>query len=360
MSELPVAACIGEDPTSPVRGIRRSPLHHRHEADGVVFEAVAGHERPLWFRSNGSAEAELAAARTSVVRIDSSAEAKLLLTGPNATTHLLGRSGGKGLDQPGAAVWAPLLSATGKVLGLPLALNLGPDAWLLTTDPDLQAWLEAALPEAEGASVVDATAQWAMLDVLGPKAGDLVARLNPSTALPEVGRLVARDLGLAEGFIARLGPERWRLVVTSDMAGHVDDELRRHGQDLGLVPAGHLVADTLRIEAGIPRFTADVTPAHDAVAGGITGLLDSDRRIVGGDAPNGASASRLVRGSVAARTVAPLDPVFDAGGTVGWVTSVGLGDQGRIPVMVRVDGAEGSFEVLVDDGHRATLDVSPD
>jgi glycine cleavage system aminomethyltransferase T len=348
MSEIPTAVCIGEDAASPLRGIRRSPLHARHVADGAVLEAVAGHERPLWFTGNGSAAAELAAARGAVVRIDRSADAKLLLAGPDAGAMVRRLSGAVGVDRDDAAVLAPMLDARGGVVACPWAVRLDAASWLLLADPDGLGWLRRAvraLPS-ERVAVVDAGAQWAALDLVGPAAEALLARVADDAPLPMPGRARGAGLALGQGVIAHLAEAHWRLLVPADMAVHVDEALRREGAG----PAGHLVDETLRILAGRPRAGIDATPVHGALAAGLVGSLELGRDFVGRAAVAGegdsAPRARLVAARVEAAAIEPLEPVLRRGENVGWISSAGLAVDGRVPVLALVEGPLDGLETL--------------
>jgi 4-methylaminobutanoate oxidase (formaldehyde-forming) len=348
MSEIPTAVCVGEDAASPLRGIRRSPLHARHVADGAVLEAVAGHERPLWFTGNGSAAAELAAARGAVVRIDRSADAKLLLAGPDAGAMVRRLSGAVGLDRDDASVLAPMLDAWGGVVACPWAVRLDAASWLLLADPDGLGWLRRAvraLPS-ERVAVVDAGAQWAALDLVGPAAEALLARVADDAPLPMPGRARGAGLALGQGVIAHLAEAHWRLLVPADMAVHVDEALRREGAG----PAGHLVDETLRILAGRPRAGIDATPVHGALAAGLVGSLELGRDFVGRAAVAGegdsAPRARLVAARVEAAAIEPLEPVLRRGENVGWISSAGLAVDGRVPVLALVEGPLDGLETL--------------
>lgn len=362
MSEIPTAVCIGEDAASPVRGIRRSPLHARHLADGAVFQAVAGHERPLWFAANGTLEAELAAAREAVVRVDRSADAKLLLTGPDATAMLGRLSGAVGLDADDAAVLAPMLDERGGVVACPFAVRLDETSWLLLTEPDGLGWLRRAVRRlaSEQVAVVDVGAQWAALDLHGPAAAALIQRIGDGAPLPAPGRMRTAGLALGEGVITRLADMHWRLLAPSDMAAHLDAALFRERHDLGLRPAGHLVDETLRILAGRPRAGADATPVHGAVAAGLADRLELGRDFVGRAAVVDAEASpprvRLVRASAEAGAIEPLEPVLRQGRNVGWISSAGLAVDGRVPVLALVEGELDGLETLAA-GSRVPLRV---
>ncbi len=342
MSELMTAFCIGEDAASPVRGIRRSPLHARHLAHGAVFEAVAGHERPLRFAVNGSVERELLAARETVARIDRSADAKLMLVGPDATAMLGRLSGASALDAGSDVFMAPMLDERGGVLACPIAVRLDDSGWLLLAEPDGLGWLRRALHELprERVALVDVGAQWAALDLHGPAAETLLRRIGDGATPPAPGRAVKAGLALGEGIVARLGDGHWRLLVASDMATHVDEALFLEAGDAGLRAAGHLVDETLRILAGRPLAGVDATPVHGALAAGLAPLLRTTRDFIGKVALAATSPPgfRLYRARVEASRILPLEPVLRRGRRVGWISSAGLALSGQVPVLALVEG----------------------
>lgn len=310
MSEIPVWFCDHDESRSATRGLRRSPLHARHLAERAVMEHVAGWERPLWFATSGAPDAELRRAREHAVRIDRSAEAKLLLVGA---------------DQD--AVLARLREAgpAGALTGI---VRIDDRASLLLADPGqggfLRATLRHALNPDDSLAVLPADAAWAVLELAGPAVRALVPELP-------VHGTRALELGLAPVIATRTGELGWRLVVTAEMAAHVDEALA----GLGLGLAGELVGETLRIIAGRPRFGIDTSP----------------------DAETAGGTRRLVRGWVRnARAVEPFEPVLRATATVGWITSAGLPLDAVVPVLALVAGEPAGLETLVN-GVRRPLEI---
>lgn len=309
MSEIPVWFCRHDDSASATRGLRRSPLHARHLAERAVMEHVAGWERPLWFERSGSPQAELDRALADAVRIDRSADAKLLLIGADQ-------------DQVVAR-----LCAAGPAGALTGIVMLDPQATLLLADPGHGGFLRTTLGHArdpdDGLWLRDTDSGWAVLELAGPR---VRARVP---CLPDQGTR-SIELGLAPVIATRTGEQSWRLVISAEMAGHVDAVLAAAGVDI----AGELVAETLRILAGRPRFGTDTSP----------------------DAETAGGRRRLIGGRVQATAVEPLEPVLRDHATVGWITSAGLPVDGVVPVLALVAGETDGLETLVE-GERRPLEI---
>lgn len=105
------------------------------------------------------------------------------------------------------------------------ALWLGPDEWLLVGPPeeDLEARLAAALPRELG-SVVDVSANRALIELGGPQARDVLAKgcaldLHPRAFSP--GRCAQTLLARANVILEQTAPETYLLYVRPSFAGYV-------------------------------------------------------------------------------------------------------------------------------------------
>jgi heterotetrameric sarcosine oxidase gamma subunit len=186
-----------------------------------------------------SVEDELRAARAGVGLADASAAGKLLLRG-DAVEALVGKLAGPAGPAPGRAVRLPLDGAR------VLLARLAPDEALLLTaaaDADsLEARLVGMAESAGCAHPTDVTALLAVLDLVGPRAPDLLARLLPLdlASLPPLG-VVQGELSRVHAIVLRLDhPElpAFRLVVGRELGEFAWHLLAAAGGDLGLVPLG--------------------------------------------------------------------------------------------------------------------------
>jgi glycine cleavage system aminomethyltransferase T len=282
-----------------VRPLRTSPLHDVLAARGAEFGAKFGWERPNYFRPAGEpvpphglgapgwlpwVQAEMRATREGVALYDQSSFAKLLLQGRDALA-VLQRICANDVDvAPGRMVYSAVLNARGgfesdlTVIRLPA--ERGVDRFLIVTgsaqgtrDAD---WIGRQVGTQEQAVLSDVSALWCVLSVMGPRARELLACVSPDDLSPaalKFSHTLEIDLGLARVRAARMayvGGPGYELYVPVEVARHVEGELRRAGDDIGLdhahgrsnglADAGYYALDALRIEAGRRAWGAELGP----------------------------------------------------------------------------------------------------
>jgi tRNA-modifying protein YgfZ len=188
--------------------------------------------------------------------VDRSEMGKLALTGPDAATVLNGQvTNDVEALQPGTGCYAALLTNKGKMLGDLRVLSVGPSApelLLLTERVALQALFDALRRGAIGwqAELHKRTLQQGLLSVIGPRARDVAG---------------AGDLPEAEhaNRPGTLGGARVLLVATDlgvDIVCAAADTLavRDALVAAGAVPVDEAAAEIARVEAGRPRYGADL------------------------------------------------------------------------------------------------------
>ncbi len=202
---------------------------------------------------------------------------------------------------------------------------------------------------------------WALLALQGPCAVDVLERLSPGVAALSFMRGGAFDLCGASAWISRsgyTGEDGFEISVPATVV----EALARVLLDAPEVrPIGLGARDSLRLEAGLPLYGHDLTPAITPVEAGLSFTI-SKRRKVEGSFPgaarildqllNGAPKRRVglkVEGRLPAREGAS---VVAAEGVVGTVTSGGFGPALGCPIaMAMVDAAHAA------DGTKLGLDV---
>lgn len=234
---------------------RRSALHHYHLTHGATLVNEAGWARPTSYGDEGR---ELRLLRERVGLVDIS---------PLGKIELLGVDGGEWLAQlcPGFAAPAqgqvvpcrPLGEATPH--GTALCARTASDRLLLFTRPAYTApTLEAlrATRRPEGAVAVDVTSVYCGINVVGPRARDLLLKL---TALDLRARSLAH-LACAETTVARVhtlvlrqdlgGVLAFELYCPRDYGEFLWHELLRSGREYGIGPAGIVARRRLRFGGG--------------------------------------------------------------------------------------------------------------
>jgi 4-methylaminobutanoate oxidase (formaldehyde-forming) len=354
-------------PMATARGARRSPCHDRLLALGAVMGEAAGFERPAWFARSEAERAwrpawgrpcwheacarECRAIAEGVALLDLSGMGKILVTGPDAAA-VLDRLSTARLDvAPGRVVYTCWLDPAGGIVSELTATRLSETEFLLVTAtaglaPDL-AWLRNQVPAEARCAVVDVTAGWALLGLMGPRSRALLESLAleplPDAALPfatsrelEIGYARVRATRLS--FVGELGFE---LAVPADQAVHLLERILAAGGP-DLVPAGSFALQSCRVEKAFRTAGPDLGLEDDPYSAGLgfTVALDKPGGFLGRDAllrrreQPGFGRRRLVaiRLDGAEAWLHREEPILQRGRIVGAVTSGAFGHRLRAPV----------------------------
>jgi folate-binding protein YgfZ len=214
--------------------------------------------------ATSEAKREYAAARSGVGLIDRREHGVLEATGRDRATFLnaLLSNDVKSLA-PGQGCAATLLDVHGKVQVVVLVWVLD-ERILVVTPPGTAAATLEALDRylfSEKVDLRDASEEWALLLLTGPGTPALIERLagavpdaRPWSHLP--GRLDGVEVRLVRGGGETGGPEVWIAAP----AGEVERVVKAV-TGAGAVALSPEAIESLRIEAGAPRFPADIGPA---------------------------------------------------------------------------------------------------
>ncbi len=166
---------------------------------------------------------------------------------------------------PGSGCPALLLTRQGRIIALFHALCFADRFWLETAR-DAVAPAVAALEKliiADDVALRDASPRLARLALEGPAAAQVLAAACGRPVALEPGHfteLAEREIGApvvaaAFGFS---GEAAFQLLVPAEHADRVADALRAAGSGLGLVEGDAESLELLRVEAGTPRFGAEI------------------------------------------------------------------------------------------------------
>ena len=223
--------------------MRPSPLRRELEAGGAVFGERAGHEVALAF---GDLEAEYAAARSGSAVADRSARAFVGVRGRDAEKLLQSLvSNDVEAVEPGGTCLAFVLTPKGRPVADLRIWREASDAFVLEAEPELQADVQAIVRRyrlAARAEIADDRDRLASIGVLGGLA-------PPTSLLQADGPLGVDVLGRPEDVA-----ELWRTLVAG-----------------GARPIGSEAYEIARVEAGVPRFGAEIDAS---VLPAETGLVD--------------------------------------------------------------------------------------
>jgi folate-binding protein YgfZ len=232
--------------------MRALPLNSLHRAAGAVLAEIDGVERVEHY---GDPSATARSARTGAGLLDLSHRGRLAVVGPDRESWLQGMVTAdiKKLEV-GAGCAATVVTVKGKLVAALRVFKRPDELWI-----DLDA--ERATPTLEHlrryivmeeCELVDRSAETAMLGLHGPRAAAMLGAAalaeNRQAKLQvgdqEVLAIGSSELGL-EGFDLWLAPEAcadvWKTLLSA-----------------GATPLGFDAAEILRIEAGRPRFGAEL------------------------------------------------------------------------------------------------------
>jgi glycine cleavage system aminomethyltransferase T/glycine/D-amino acid oxidase-like deaminating enzyme len=289
---------------------RLSPLHHRLEAAGAVFGTKAGWERadlhrpgqawtrtgrlprergwakPDWFERVGE---EHRAVRELVGLIDLTSFGKIDVSGPGALA-LLQRACANDLDRPvGSTIYGQFLDAGGGIVADVTATRLSGDHFRVLTGAGYLAadlgWLVARAaddPPIGDVKIHDATDDWAVIGLWGPRARDVLGAVTANrvddAALP-VRQVRAVRIGEAKVLATRLsyaGEFGWELTLPPGQAVAVWDLLLAAGARHGIEPLGYRALESLRLEKGYRYFGAELTPRETPFEAGLERFVRLD------------------------------------------------------------------------------------
>jgi folate-binding protein YgfZ len=249
-------------------------LHELHHGLHAQFAELNGAEIVTDY---GDWLAEHAALRESAGVIDLSFRSRICLVGADRAPYLHGQvtNDVKKL-RVGEGCYAAITNAKGKMES-DLNIFMLVDELLLDFEPGLTEKISQRLEKfivADDVQIVDAAPHYGLLSVQGPKAEAIVQALDLFGEIPSkpLDSLKISDATLGEIYFAnnpRLGGNGFDLFVPNNSLGAVADKLIAAAKQIGGRAAGWTAFETARIEAGIPRFGADMDETNIPLECGI-------------------------------------------------------------------------------------------
>ncbi len=239
---------------------RRTPLFETHKALGARMVTFAGFEMPVSYK--GIIE-EHQAVRERVGLFDVSHMGEFLVSGPGALDYLdtVVTNTCKKLPEDGV-LYTVMCRDDGTVVDDLLVTRLADDRAMVVVnaaniEKDFQ-HMKKLLPENGGVELVDASDDYALLAVQGPRSADLLKRC-PTFAevagkIDEVAyyRYFRFESGGKDLLVSRTGytgEKGFEVFVPPDRARGLWEEIVGCGTEFGLMPVGLAARDTLRFEA---------------------------------------------------------------------------------------------------------------
>ena len=238
-------------------------LHDYFQELGVQFTEVNGMEA---VESFGDVLAEYAALRNSAGVLDLSFRGRLSLGGADRNRFLHGQVTNNVTDlKPGEGCYAALTSAKAKMQS-DLNIYCLRDELLLDFEPGFSAAVADRLERYvifEDVTVIDVAPHYGLLTVQGPQAGNVIASAGLELELPAERLKFTTTNSPALGELYCMNQPRgdsmgFDLFVPASHLRVAAEKLFAAAKSAAGRPCGWQALETVRIEAGIPRFGADM------------------------------------------------------------------------------------------------------
>ena len=320
----------------------RTPLHDRHRAAGARLVPFAGWEMPVQYEG---VIPEHRAVRTDCGVFDVSHMGEFHVEGPTAHEFLQSVLSND-LDRlaDGGAQYTLLTNERGGVVDDLIAYRLSAHHYLLVVNAGNReaayAWLKEREPR--GVEVRDASDEYALLAVQGPRA---LERLDLPAAKPfthAMGEIDGVEVMVNRtGYTGESGCEL--MCAAEDAEALWDAVVAR-----GAVPCGLGARDTLRLEVCYPLHGNDITPETDAISAGLGWTCALDKEFTGAAelrrVKEQGAERKLVAFVMEERAVPRKDMPIEGGGVVTSGTHSPMLDRGigmgYVPAAQAVNGAE--------------------
>ncbi|GLP73463.1 sarcosine dehydrogenase [Mycobacterium antarcticum] len=345
-----------------LRGLRTSPFYPRQQQLGAFFFEGGGWERPAWYEANASLAqrledeglafperdewsakfwspisiAEAHWTRQRVAMYDMTPLTRYEVAGRGAV-GLLQRLTTNNVDKSvGSVTYTMLLDETGGVRSDLTVARLAADRFQVGANGPMDFdWITRHLPEDGSVTVRDITGATCCVGVWGPAARELVQPLCHDD-LSHDGfkyfRALATHLGaipvtmMRVSYVGELG---WEIYADAAYGAALWDLLWSAGQEYGVIAAGRIAFNSLRIEKAYRSWGTDMTAEHQPAAAGLDFAVRMAKDdFVGKSALEQAQPpSKTLRSIVfhdPTAVVLGKEPVYladDEGSCVGYVTS---------------------------------------
>ncbi|MDR1236650.1 MAG: glycine cleavage system aminomethyltransferase GcvT [Propionibacteriaceae bacterium] len=308
----------------------KSPLYERQVALGARFAEFGGWSMPLQY---SGIVAEHRSCRESVAIFDVSHLGKVSVKGPAAVDFLNAcLSNDLNRIAAGKAQYTLACNESGGVVDDLIAYRISDDdVFLIPNASNTASVVELLLAAApSGIEIENLHRAYAVIAVQGRYSDEVLAALGLPVGHDYMSFQLAK-FGGTELTVCRTGytGERgYELVVSSDAAGLVWDEVLAAGSEYDIVPAGLGARDTLRTEMGYPLHGHELTPSISPIEGSVAWAVGWKKDRFWGSAALKAErangAKRLLRGLSAIGKGIPrpgMNVVSAEGEPLGVVTS---------------------------------------
>jgi len=332
------------------QSLKTTPLDSLHRELGARMVPFAGYDMPVQYPSG--IIAEHTHTRTACSLFDVSHMGQARLTGAGAAEALETLVPGSIRDlKVGRQRYTLLLNEQGGILDDLMVSRLGQDDYMLVVN--------AACKERDFAHIAAGIGDRATLDILddralialqGPKAGKVMEHFAPASAsmvFMDAGPLQVGDVPCIATRSGYTGEDGFEISVP---AAHVEHVVRHFLEMDEVEPAGLGARDSLRLEAGLPLYGADIDETTTPVEAGLTFAIGKRRRGEGGFPGAEVILKQLAEGVARKRVGIRIEGRAPArahteiqdgnGNRIGEVTSGGFGPTVQGPIAMGYVAAE--------------------
>lgn len=344
-----------------LRGLRTSPFRGWQDELGAFFYEGGGWERPAWYEANAelaqrlrseglafqdrdewSAQfwspisiAEAHWTRERVAMYDMTPLTRYEVAGSGAAGFLQRMTTNNVDKSVGSVTYTLLLDETGGVRSDLTVARLADTTFQVGANSPLDFdWLSRHLPDDGSVTLRDITGGTCCVGVWGPLARALVQPLCPADLSHEAFKYFRAlhtyldaipVIMMRVSYVGELG---WEIYTSAEYGAALWNLLFDAGQQHGVIAAGRIAFNSLRIEKGYRSWGTDMTAEHLPAAAGVNfAVRMSKEDFVGKSALETAAAPVNTLRSIVfddpGAVALGKEPVYVEGTCVGYVTSAG-------------------------------------
>jgi len=262
--------------------MKKTPLHETHLLLGAKFEQSSGWLLPI---SYGDEISEYKVVRNSVGIIDMSYRGKLSLSGKEHLKFLQGTlTNDVNKLKVGRGLYATFLTPKGRIIA-DMRLYRRSDSILIDLEPGLNEKVRELFLKYKisyKVDIEDSTETLSLISIQGQRSKELIEKtLGEKIPVMNEYDYIINNINGTETIIAkanRTGEDGFDIYIPSDGKDKsVWDHLVKNGEEFQIKPVGLLAMETLRIEAGIPRYGVDMNENTIPIEAGLWHALSFEK-----------------------------------------------------------------------------------
>ncbi len=266
---ISLGAIAGEARDTLFQPVRRTPMHHWHEAQGAVWEPVSHWRRPFTYqRERESIDAavvrEVKNTRENLGLLDASTLGKLIVKGPDAARFLDMLYTNMMSSLPvGRCRYGLMCSENGFLMDDGVVARLREDCFLCHTTTGgvenvhrhMEEWLQTEWWDWQ-VHVANVTEQYAQIAVVGPNARTVLQKLGGVTLAADELPFMSWKDGELDGFRVRIyrisfsGELSYEIAIAAGQGLSLWNTLMKAGEEFGIMPYGTEALHVMRAEKG--------------------------------------------------------------------------------------------------------------